>query len=52
MNSLDVSALIYGHEFGGPPGAGFEFGVMLFTTPFACLGRCAGAKKGLKNAFR
>jgi hypothetical protein len=29
-----VLALTYGAEFDGPNGAGFEFGVMLFTPPF------------------
>jgi hypothetical protein len=33
-------ALTYGQEFAGSNGAGFEFGVMLFTPPFACLGGC------------
>jgi len=45
-------ALTDGHEFAGPLGAGFEFGVMLFTPPFACLGGCGGAKKGLKGIFK
>ena len=44
-------ALTYGHEFAGSLGAGFEFGVMLFTPPFACLGGCGGEKKKLKNMF-
>jgi hypothetical protein len=35
-----VFALTYGQEFGGNQGAGFEFGVMLFTPPFACIGGC------------
>ena len=30
-----VFAVTYGHEFNGSNGAGFEFGVMLFTPPFA-----------------
>jgi len=38
-------ALTYGQEFGGNDGAGFEFGVMLFTPPFACLGGCGDKKK-------
>jgi hypothetical protein len=38
-------ALTYGQEFGGNEGAGFEFGVMLFTPPFACLGGCGDKKK-------
>ncbi|MFN6116050.1 MAG: hypothetical protein ACK6A5_16175 [Flavobacteriales bacterium] len=34
-------ALTYGAEFdGGPNGPGIEFGIMLFTPPFACLGGC------------
>jgi hypothetical protein len=37
-------ALTYGHEFAGRLGTGFEFGVMLFTPPFACLSECTGAK--------
>ena len=47
-----VFALTYGHEFGGSLGAGFEFGVMLFTPPFACLGGCGGEKKEKKNIFK
>lgn len=43
-----VFALTYGHEFSGSLGAGFEFGVMLFTPPFACLGGC-GVKKQAVN---
>jgi hypothetical protein len=43
-----VFALTYGSEIGGNNGAGFEFGVMLFTPPFACLGGC-GTKKAKKN---
>jgi hypothetical protein len=35
-----VFALTYGHEFAGSEGSGFEFGAMLFTPPFACLGGC------------
>lgn len=31
-------ALTYGQEFAGNKGAGFEFGVMLFTPPFASIG--------------
>ena len=45
-------ALTHGHELAGPLGAGFEFGVMLFTPPFACLGGCGGGKKGLKDIFK
>jgi hypothetical protein len=33
-------ALTYGARLDGAPGAGLEFGVMLFTPPFACLGGC------------
>lgn len=33
-NVYTVLALSYGHEFDGDLGAGFEFGVMLFTPPF------------------
>ena len=33
-----VFALTYGHEFDGNLGAGFEFGIMLFSPPFACFG--------------
>ena len=43
-----VFAVTYGHEFSGSLGAGFEFGVMLFTPPFACLGGC-GVKKQAVN---
>jgi hypothetical protein len=35
-----VIALTYGQEFNGSNGAGFEFGIMLFTPPFACFGGC------------
>jgi len=35
-----VFAITYGQEFAGNKGAGFEFGIMLFTPPFACFGRC------------
>ena len=44
-----VFALTYGHEFAGSLGAGFEFGVMLYTPPFACLGGCGGEKKEKKK---
>ncbi|HEY6503710.1 MAG TPA: hypothetical protein VIZ28_07050 [Chitinophagaceae bacterium] len=44
-----VFALTYGQEFNGTNGAGFEFGVMMFTPPFACLGGCNKAKKAKKN---
>jgi hypothetical protein len=33
-------ALTYGDEFSGSNGAGFEFGVMLFTPAFACFSGC------------
>jgi len=42
-----VLALTYGQEFGGNNGAGFEFGVMLFTPPFACLAGCVEKKPKL-----
>ena len=45
-------ALTYGHEFAGRLGTGFEFGVMLFTPAFTCLGGCGGAKKELKGIFK
>lgn len=35
-----VFALTYGEQFNGAAGAGIEFGVMLFTPQFACLGKC------------
>ena len=41
-----VFALTYGHEFNGSQGAGFEFGIMLFTPPFACIGGCQPKQKG------
>ncbi|MBO9573729.1 MAG: hypothetical protein J7497_16200 [Chitinophagaceae bacterium] len=41
-----VFALTYGHEFNGNQGAGFEFGIMLFTPPFACIGGCKTKQKG------
>jgi len=34
-NQYAVFALTYGEEFDGPNGAGLEFGIMLFTPPFA-----------------
>ncbi|ULQ57779.1 hypothetical protein KJS94_06155 [Flavihumibacter rivuli] len=46
-----VFALTYGQEFNGTNGAGFEFGIMLFTPPFACLGGC-GANKGKNKLFK
>ena len=33
-------ALTYGSKFNGTRGAGFEFGIMIFTPPFACIGKC------------
>ncbi len=44
-----VFALTYGNEFNGNNGAGFEFGVMLFTPPFACLAGCGGTGKKTKK---
>ena len=38
-------ALTYGQEFNGVNGAGFEFGVMLFSPRFACFGGCDKTKK-------
>jgi hypothetical protein len=35
-----VFAITYGAEFSGANGAGWEFGVMLFTPPFACFSGC------------
>ena len=43
-----VFAFTYGQEFNGTNGAGFEFGVMLFTPPFACLGGCNKEKRRSK----
>jgi hypothetical protein len=40
-----VFALTYGQEFNGTNGAGFEFGIMLFTPPFSCFGGCDKTKK-------
>ncbi|OQP40984.1 hypothetical protein A4H97_15400 [Niastella yeongjuensis] len=40
-----VFALTYGQEFNGTQGAGFEFGIMLFTPPFACFGGCTPKQK-------
>jgi hypothetical protein len=40
-----VFALTYGHEFSGSLGAGFEFGIMLFTPQFACFDGCKDKKK-------
>jgi len=38
-NQYVVYALSYGQEFNGDNGAGAEFGIMLFTPPFAKLGK-------------
>ena len=35
-----VFAITYGQEFNGNNGAGFEFGIMLFSPPFVCFGGC------------
>jgi len=35
-----VFALSYDDEFNGTNGGGVEFGIMLFTPPFACFGGC------------
>jgi hypothetical protein len=35
-----VFAVTYGQEFEGDHGAGWEFGIMLFSPPFACFGGC------------
>ncbi|HEY4327326.1 MAG TPA: hypothetical protein VGN20_25285 [Mucilaginibacter sp.] len=35
-----VFAVSYGQEFHGNQGAGFEFGIMLFSPPFACFSGC------------
>jgi hypothetical protein len=40
-----VFAVTYGQEFNGQNGAGFEFGVMLFSPPFVCLRGCNKEKK-------
>jgi len=39
-NPYSTFALTWGQEINGTNGAGLEFGVMLFTPPFACLGGC------------
>jgi hypothetical protein len=46
-----VLAVTYGQEFNGRNGAGFEFGIMIFTPPFACLKGCdyVKVKKKKKN---
>ena len=33
-------ALTYGAKFDGSRGAGFEIGIMIFSPPFACFGKC------------
>jgi hypothetical protein len=33
-------AFTYGAKFDGSRGSGFEFGLMVFTPPFACLNGC------------
>jgi hypothetical protein len=33
-------AFTYARKFDGSPGAGFEVGVMLFSPPFVCAGKC------------
>ncbi len=43
-------ALTYGNEFGATNGAGFEFGLMLFTPPVFCIGGCNAVEKSRKNA--
>jgi hypothetical protein len=48
-NQYAVFALTYGNEINGHNGAGFEFGIMLFTPPFACLGGCATSTPKKKN---
>jgi len=40
-----VFALSYGQEFNGKEGAGFEFGIMLFSPPFVCFKGCNKVKK-------
>jgi hypothetical protein len=35
-----VFAITYGQEFNGTGGAGFEFGIMLFSPPFLCFKGC------------
>jgi len=51
-NQYSVIALTYGQEFNGTNGAGFEFGVMLFTPPFACLGGCNTDKSKPKKKWK
>ena len=41
-------AFTYGQEFKGSNGAGFEFGMMLFTPAFACIGGCGDKKKPIR----
>ncbi|WP_046370624.1 hypothetical protein [Flavihumibacter petaseus] len=48
-----VFALTFGDEFSSGHGAGFEFGIMLFTPQFACFGGCQPKEKGKrKKIFR
>ncbi|MCC6411783.1 MAG: hypothetical protein IT270_08990 [Saprospiraceae bacterium] len=47
-----VIAITYGQEFTDNNGAGFEFGVMLFTPPFACIGGCGKTKAERKGWFK
>ena len=39
-NKFSAWAITYGQEFNGNEGAGVEFGVMIFTPQFACMGPC------------
>jgi hypothetical protein len=39
-NQHAVFALTYDDEFNGSGGAGWEVGIMLFTPPFFCIGKC------------
>lgn len=40
-----VFAVTYGQEFNGKEGAGFEFGIMLFSPPFVCFNGCGNSRK-------
>jgi hypothetical protein len=40
-----VFAITFGQEFNGKEGAGFEFGIMLFSPPFVCFRGCNKTKK-------
>ncbi|MCU7549397.1 hypothetical protein OCK74_09745 [Chitinophagaceae bacterium LB-8] len=42
----------HGQEFNGNLGAGFEFGIMLFTPQFACFGGCNKDAKQQKDRKR